>query len=128
MMLTLTGFFRSVAMDACPQTFHDEYELPDAEALHAATLALMTGHAQQACPQRRSLMARKIRSNLFFLCQHPGLTPELRRVIQRLHGMWDALVQSGAADASPAVAGGPQAPVPWPPEPVAKHPPATWLQ
>jgi hypothetical protein len=115
-------------MDACPLTRYDEYELPDAEALHAATLALMTGHAQQSCPQRRLLMARKIRSNLFFLFQHPGLSPELRRVLQRLHGMWDAMVQSGTADAPPAAAVGPLAAVPWPPEPVASHPPATWLQ
>jgi hypothetical protein len=115
-------------MDACPHTHCEEYELPDAEALHAATLALMTGHAQQSCPQRRSLMARKIRSNLFLLFQHPDLTPELRRVLQRLHGMWDAMVQSGAADSSPAWAGGTLAASPWSPEPVASHPPATWLQ
>jgi len=71
-------------------------------------------------------MARKIRSNLFFLCQHPGLTPELRRVIQRLHGMWDALVQSGAAH-PPSVLN-PAAPVSLACEQTLSHPPAAWLQ
>ena len=84
-------------MSVCPAPVIDEFELPDSEALHAATLALMTGHAQQTCPQRRSLMARKIRSNLFFLAEHPGLSPEMRRVVHRLHGMWEALVQAEAA-------------------------------
>lgn len=83
-------------MNACPTPAIDEFELPDSEALHAATLALMTGHAQQTCPQRRSLMARKIKSNLFFLSKHPGLSAELRRVVQRLHGMWEALVKAEA--------------------------------
>jgi hypothetical protein len=122
-------------LDASHHTHCEEYELPDAEALHAATLALMTGHAQQSCPQRRSLMARKIRSNLFFLYQHPGLTPELRRVLQRLHGMWDTMVQSGGTEAPSAKppASAPQPTVQpaaqraWPTEPVASQAHAAWL-
>ncbi len=69
-----------------------EYAMPCAEALLAGTLALMTGHAESACARQRVLMAQKIRSNLLFLGGHPGLTPNFRRVVHRMHGHWDTLV------------------------------------
>lgn len=77
-----------------PEThLHDEeYVLPCTEALLAGTLALMTGQAQSACARQRMLMAKKIRSNLYFLGQNPDLTPNFRTVVLRMHQHWDALV------------------------------------
>ena len=51
----------------------DEYIMAAADAVLAGTLALLTGHAQCACAQQRMMMARKIRSNLYLLAQHPSL-------------------------------------------------------
>lgn len=76
---------------------NDEYIMAAADAMLAGTLALLTGHAQCSCTQQRQLMARKIRSNLFLLAQHPALPPPFRLVVQRLHGHWNGIVaQSGA--------------------------------
>ncbi|MBT9463566.1 hypothetical protein [Hydrogenophaga sp.] len=75
-----------------PET--EEFVMPCAEAMLAGTLALMTGHAQSACVSQRDLMGRKIRSNLFFLGQHPGLTPNFRTVVQRMHQHWDVLLKA----------------------------------
>jgi len=61
----------------------------------AGTLALMTGHAQSTCAAQRELMGRKIRSNLFFLSEHPALTPNFRKVVHRMHQHWDALLKAG---------------------------------
>lgn len=71
----------------------EEHVLPCTEAMLAGTLALMTGHAQSACATQRDLMGRKIRSNLFFLGQHPGLSPSFRTVLQRMHQHWDVLLK-----------------------------------
>lgn len=40
-------------------------------------------------------MGRKIRSNLFFLGQHPGLSPGFRTVVQRMIQHWDVLLKTG---------------------------------
>lgn len=72
----------------------EEFVMPCAEAMLAGTLALMTGHAQSACAKQRDLMGRKIRSNLFFLGQHPSLTPNFRTVVQRMHQHWDGLLKA----------------------------------
>ncbi len=77
----------------------DEYVMPCAEAMLAGTLALLTGHAECDCPSQRELMARKVRSNLFFLAQHPGLSPEFRTVAQRMHGHWDRMIEPRQAAA-----------------------------
>lgn len=69
----------------------EEYTLPCAEALLAGTLALMTGHAQNVCPNRRMLMALKIRHNLDRLRSHPGLNEQFRIVLMRLCHEWGAL-------------------------------------
>ncbi len=79
---------------AAPPSDDETYDLPCAEALLAGSLALMTGHAQTDCVRQRGLMARKIRSNLFFLSQHPGVNAPLRTVLQRMHEHWDRLVQN----------------------------------
>lgn len=82
----------------------DAYELPCVEAMLAGSLALMTGHAESGCERHRSLMARKICSNLFFLAQHPGVNGPFRTVLQRLHVHWGQLARAnpvGSAE-SPA--------------------------
>ena len=38
----------------------DTYLLPASEAMLAAALALMTGHAQSACERQRTALAHKI--------------------------------------------------------------------
>ena len=73
----------------------EEHVMPCAEAMLAGTLALMTGHAQSACATQRHLMGGKIRSNLFFLSQHPGLSPSFRTVVHNMHRHWDALLKTG---------------------------------
>ncbi len=78
----------------------EEHVLPCTEAMLAGTLALMTGHAQSACATQRDLMGRKIRSNLFFLGQHPALTPSFRTVLQRMHQHWDTLLKSSDGSAA----------------------------
>jgi hypothetical protein len=85
-----------------PNASEDEsYDLPCIEAMLAGTLALMTGHAQSACRQQQLLMAQKIRSNLFFLGRHPGVSPAFRTVVERLHQHWAPLCQSEGLEASP---------------------------
>lgn len=83
-------------MNTEPELHEDEeHVMPCAEAMLAGTLALMTGHAQSACATQRDLMGRKIRSNLFFLGEHPGLSPNFRTVVQRMHQHWDVLLRPG---------------------------------
>jgi hypothetical protein len=79
-----------------------EYTLPCAEALLAGTLALMTGHAQNSCPNRRMLMALKIRHNLDQLRSHDALSEQFRQVLLRLCHEWGALVVGMPARACPA--------------------------
>lgn len=71
-----------------------EYEMPSAEAMLAGTLALMTGHAQSACARQRSLLSKKIVSNLFFLSQHPTLSPHFKVVAERMRPHWTVLSQA----------------------------------
>lgn len=83
----------------------DEQNPPCLEALVAGTLALMTCWAAPAAgdapPSRRqrTLMARKVVSNLFFLKNHPHASPGLRQVMARAHERWVLLTES-AGDAS----------------------------
>lgn len=78
---------------------------PCLEALVAGTFALMTCWAAPAADARltsrrqRTLMARKIVSNLFFLKSHPQASPGLRQVMARAHERWVMLLES-AGDAS----------------------------
>ncbi|MFW5330417.1 hypothetical protein [Hydrogenophaga sp. ZJX-1] len=75
----------------------DGVHLPSVEALTAGTLALMTGYAQAPadCPNR-SLMARKLVSNLFFLSGHPQVSPPMRTLLANLRTRWQP-----AAEAAP---------------------------
>lgn len=83
----------------CVDAGRTEYTLPRVEAMLAGTLALMTGHAQNMCPNRRMLMALKIRHNLQELQAQEGLSEAFRTVLQRLAHQWGALaVQMPAGD------------------------------
>ena len=99
-------------------------QAPCAEALLAATLALMTGFAEHCAapapvashPALPRLLAAKAVSNLFFLAEHPALSAPLRSTLWRLRGHWQALerrisapraapVPAPARDAEPRVGG-----------------------
>jgi hypothetical protein len=84
------------AMNPDTKPHDEEFVMPCAEAMLAGTLALMTGHAQSACARQRMLMAKKIRSNLYFLGQNPDITPNFRTVAQRMHQHWEALAEPAA--------------------------------
>jgi hypothetical protein len=78
---------------------------PCLESLVAGTFALMTCWAAPALDgnlpssRQRTLMARKIVANLFFLKGHPHASPGLREVMGRAHERW-VLVSESAGDAS----------------------------
>lgn len=74
--------------------------LPPAEALLAGTLALMTGHAQQADEDLRAMMAHKIVSNLHFLAAHPQLSGGFRATLSNLRGHWQQQLAAGCIDAA----------------------------
>lgn len=82
----------------------DTLPLPSLEALVAGTVALMTTWASP-CPgaridpaAQRSLLARKVVSNLFFLQNHPCASPALRQVMANAHQRWVALAQAPATE------------------------------
>jgi hypothetical protein len=83
-------------------------ELLCAGGLLAGTLALMTAFAAPdeggllADSSRRTLAARKIVSNLFFLQQHPALGEPMRRVMANVRMRWLPLMQADAS--APAAA------------------------
>lgn len=79
----------------------DDVSLPCAEALVASTLALMTGHAQACCAERRTEMARQTASNLLSLAQNPLMSAGFRAMAHNLHARW----------ATPALAGDVPSPV-----------------
>lgn len=81
----------------------EEYEMPSADAMLAGTLALMTGYAQSSpsCPNR-SLMARKLISNLFFLMQHPNVSPPLRAMLANLRTRWQLAQEQDMKASTPA--------------------------
>lgn len=88
-----------------------ELALPSLEALVAGTVALMTAWASP-CPNarvdtaaQRALLARKVISNLFFLQNHPGASPELRQAMANARARWVGLGPGAAgcrAAADPA--------------------------
>lgn len=84
---------------------HDDPNPPCLEALVAGTLALMTCWATPSLEtvtlsnSQRTLMARKIVANLFFLKTHPQTSSGLRQILARAHERWVLLAES-AGDAS----------------------------
>lgn len=83
----------------------DTYLLPGSEAVLAATLALMTGHAQSACERQRAALAHKIRHLLFALTQQASLSDSMRTMAGRLHAHWQALPQKPAQRVRPSASG-----------------------
>lgn len=72
----------------------EEYEMPSVDALLAGTLALMTGYAQAGVNDRhRPLLARKLVSNLFFLSEHPQVSPPMRCMLANLRTRWRQVVE-----------------------------------
>lgn len=74
--------------------------LPSIDALIAGTVALMTTWADP-CPHAplppadlRRLVACKVVTNLFFLQQHPLLSPPLRQSLAYAHARWMGLAQA----------------------------------
>lgn len=80
-----------------------EHAMPCAEAMLAGTLALMTGYAQHADAGTRSLMAKKVVSNLFFLSGHPHLSDGFRTMLGNLRTRWQLEVEQGASPVASAV-------------------------
>jgi hypothetical protein len=76
----------------------EEYVLPSVDALMAGTLALMTGYAQAAetCAHR-PLMAKKLVSNLFFLANHPHVSPTMRCMLGNLRTRWQLTLEASVA-------------------------------
>lgn len=84
---------RDVAAET-PLACDEEYELPTLDALVAGTLALMTGYAHAPAEgAHRPLMARKLVSNLFFLSEHPQLSPPMRCLLARLRTRWQTQLE-----------------------------------
>lgn len=91
--------------------------LPPAEALLAATLALMTGVVERAALAQplaahgqSLLMASKARVHLRGLVDHPQLSEPFRATLRRLAGHWDRLVDAGTAPRADSGAGWHRAP------------------
>lgn len=78
----------------------DDLPLPCPHALIAGTLALMTTWADPApgsaldVASLRSLLARKVVSNLFFLAEHPALSPGMRQVMAQARERWQGLTRA----------------------------------
>lgn len=81
-------------MDADDAGGEEEYVMPSVEALIAGTLALMTAYAQ-AEPEcgHRTLLARKLLSNLFFLGEHPQVSLPMRQMLANLRARWQIEAQ-----------------------------------
>lgn len=77
--------------------------LPSLQALVAGTVALMTTWASPCADAhidsdaQRSLLARKVVSNLFFIQNHPCASAEFKRVMANAHQRWVVLTQSHEA-------------------------------
>jgi hypothetical protein len=57
--------------------------------------------AKLGAREQRSLIARKVVSNLFFLRDHPDVGPGLQQVVGRLHQRWILIAQDAAITAPP---------------------------
>lgn len=74
-----------------------EYVMPCAEAVLMATLALMTGHAQNKNEQHLQWISHKIGVNLEILSSHPSLSDGFKKALTRLVAAW---AQQPLVDAS----------------------------
>ena len=84
-------------------TGEEHYVMPCAEAVIAATLALMTGHVRCGCAEHRDMMGKKAAENLLALSQQPVLSAGFRAVAARLYSQWSELLaheRQSACDAT----------------------------
>jgi len=102
-----------VYIDACIQCHEtprmnlsaDSAQRPCPFGLLAATFALMTRYASpmpeaRLCENRmRSLLARKIVSNLFFLQHHPALPVGFSEVVTKVRAQWASLADADTLSA-----------------------------
>ena len=74
----------------------EEYTMPRTEALLAATMALMTGHAQSGSDTaiNREALAHKIGANLAALSGDPLLSPGFQCLLWALRSRWHAAQSS----------------------------------
>lgn len=79
-----------------PRLLSQDYLMPAADAMLAATLALMTGHAQSQDPRQRACLAEKIAAQLQELGQRADLSPALRPALHELRHHWLRLCQGSA--------------------------------
>jgi hypothetical protein len=86
-----------------PAPADEEYSLPVAEAQLAATLALMTGHAQACCEAHRHAMARKIVGHLAELGRCDRLSFHFKALLASLRGRWVAQCAPEEVQALPPV-------------------------
>lgn len=92
------------------QAHADDAGFPCLQGLIAANVALMTAYANPAPDARlcaeaqRRLLARKVVSNLFFLREHPLLSPGLRQVMANAHQHWAELAAQAPPEPSWAAA------------------------
>lgn len=85
----------SPSLASAPLSADEEYALPGFEALLAGTLALMTSHAQTPCADHRDATARRIATQLGWMTELQGFTPQFRTVLGTLQARW--LRQAGCA-------------------------------
>jgi len=94
-------------MDDDEQAHADDAGFPCLQGLIAANVALMTAYANPAPDARLGaeaqsrLLARKVVSNLFFLREHPLLSPGLRQVMSNAHQHWVTLAAQAVPEPEP---------------------------
>ncbi len=74
----------------------EDYTLPCVEALLAGTLALMTAHTQACCDSHKQAVGQKVVANLFYLAQHPLLTPAFHTMPWNLRTRWELEMENAA--------------------------------
>jgi hypothetical protein len=84
--LQLKGW--NMKTDAAWDESSQEYVMPCAEAVLMATMALMTGHAQNKNEQHLQWIAHKISVNLEILATHPSLSDGFKKALSRLVTAW----------------------------------------
>jgi hypothetical protein len=69
-----------------------DHPASSAEAMLAATVALMTGYAQVSTLEQRCLMAHKVCAALLQLADDPDLSVDFRMALSALHRHWQVLL------------------------------------
>lgn len=78
-------------MSSCNETVESnisEYSITGLEAMLAGTFALMSAYAHCQCGNQQGLMSLKIISNLTCLQHQSCITPEFRKVLNKVMDSW----------------------------------------